>query len=203
MPPRLRSQKELEEEPASFIQNARDFAPYAESISVMRSYEGLRLIFTFSHDCFTDSSITHCISSFTQTSLSLVRHSYCSASYCSPLIPIRCYCSNVLMTPLHSRAVTYLLLSLCLTPALSTLLSHTIVFTAFFVLSSLLFQYVFKPSTYHLASHLDLFVVGTRYVLSFVLDTNINFVVGTSICLCLSQLPLPLCVNALPSCASL
>ena len=32
MLPRLHSQKEPEVEPASFIQNARDFAPYAESI---------------------------------------------------------------------------------------------------------------------------------------------------------------------------
>ena len=98
----------------------------------------------------------------------------------------------------HTYRFYSTLLSRC-QPCTPTLLSLQLSF----VLYSLLFRYVFKPSTYHLASHLDLFVVGTRYVLSFVLDTNINFVIGTSICLCLSQLPLPLCVNALPSCASL
>ena len=60
-----------------------------------------------------------------------------------------------------------------------------------FVLCSLLFWYVFKPSTYHLVSHLDLFVVGTRYVLSLVLVTNINFVVGTSLPLSLLWTLLP------------
>ena len=98
----------------------------------------------------------------------------------------------------HTYRFYFTLLSRC-QPCTPTLLSLQLSF----VLYSLLFRYVFKPSTYHLVPHLDLFVVGTRYVLSFVLDTNINFVVGTSICLCLSQLPLPLCVNTLPSFASL
>ena len=64
--------------------------------------------------------------------------------------PICCYCPSIL---LHCHLLTISI----------QLYSHTIVILTFLLsFTSLLFQYIYKPGTYCLVPHLDLFVCGTR-----------------------------------------
>ena len=113
---------------------------------------------TVSFDSFIDSFLQYLLLHklpIVHSTISLIVFSFIVYSF----HPICCYCPSILMIALA--------LSRCPLLTISVLLhSHTIAILTFLLsFTSLLFQYVYKPGTYCLVPHLDLFVFGTRYAL--------------------------------------